>query len=138
MGFNSKEYRFADIKISLFGTKLKGLRGVEYKKKRNKELLHAAGDEPVSIQSGNVDYSGSISMLKGDFDSLNAAAVKAGYSDITDLPGFPVIVEYSNSTKMSVDTLLNVEFDEYDEGLKQGDKFKEISLPILFTGIKKL
>lgn len=137
MPFNSKEYRFADIQVSLFGQKLKGLRGVEYSRSRNKELLHAQGDEPFSIQSGNVDYKGSLMMLKGDFDALNLAATAAGFTDITDLPGFPIVISYTNETKLSVDTLINVEFDSYDEGLKQGDKFKEISLPILFTRIKK-
>ena len=134
---NGKEYRFADIKVSLFGQKLNGLRGIEYKRKRNKELLHAQGDEPFSVQAGNVDYSGSITMLKADFDALNAAAVAGGYTDITDLPGFPIVVEYSNTTKISIDTLIGCEFDEYDEGLKQGDKFKEVTLPILFLRIKK-
>ncbi len=134
---NGKEYRFADIKVSLFGQKLTGLRGIDYKRKRNKELLHAQGDEPFSVQSGNADYSGSITMLKADFDALNTAAVAAGYTDITDLPGFPIVVEYSNAAKISIDTLVGVEFDEYDEGLKQGDKFKEVTLPILYLRIKK-
>ena len=134
---NGKQYRFADIKVSLFGQNLKGFRGIEYSKKRNKELLHAQGDEPISIQSGNVDYSGNLMLLKSDFDDLNTAAIAAGYADITDLPGFPIIVTYSNTSKLNVDTLINVEFDSYDEGLKQGEKYKEMSLPLLFTAIKK-
>lgn len=135
MGFNSKEYRYADINVALFGQKLKGLRGVKYSRKKNKELLHAQGDEPVGIQSGNVDYAGTLMILKGDFDDLNTAAKAAGYKDVTDLPGFPMIVTYSNTTKLKVDTLVGVEFDEYEEGMVQGDKFKELSLPILFTSI---
>ena len=138
MGFNTKDYRFADISVSIFGQKLSGFRGVSYKKKQEKSLLHAAGDEPIGIQRGNKSYEGEISMLKSDYDAMNLAARTAGYDDIIDLPGFPIVIAYSNDTNLTVDTLLNVEFMEFDEGMKQGDSFIEMSIPILFTGIKKV
>lgn len=137
MGFNTKDFRFADIQVSLFGQTLSGFRGVSYKKKQEKELLHGAGEKPIGIQRGNITYEGEIMMLKSDYDALNLAARAAGYDDIVSLPGFPVVVAYTNDTKITTDTLLNVEFMEFDEGMKQGDKFKEMSLPIIFTGIKK-
>jgi hypothetical protein len=137
MAFNSKEYRFANVAVSAFGTTFQGLRGVSYKKKQEKELLHAQGDKPIGIQRGNISYEGELKILKSDFDALNEAAVAAGYEDLIEMPGFPIIVSYTNDTKIKVDTLLNVEFTEFDEGLTQGDKFKELSLPIIFTGVKK-
>ena len=137
MAFNTKDYRFADISVSLFSQTLTGFRGVSYKKKQEKELLHAAGDKPVGVQRGNITYEGELTLLKSDYDALNVAARAAGYDDILGLPGFPIVLAYTNDTQITTDTLLNVEFMEFDEGMKQGDKFKEMSLPIIFTGIKK-
>lgn len=136
--FNSKNYRFADITVSMFGQTLTGFRGIKYKKSQEKEHLYAQGDEPVGVQRGNKAYEGELMMLKSDFDALNIAAKTAGYEDVVDLPGFPLIVSYSNNTKITTDTLLNVEFKEFEDGMVQGDKFKEISLPIIFTKIKKV
>jgi hypothetical protein len=37
---------------------------------------------------------------------------------------------------VEVDKIINVEFTEVEDGMKTGDKFKEINLPFLCLGIK--
>jgi hypothetical protein len=142
MAFDSREYEFADIKVSLLGVELTGLRGLTYKKTQEKEVVYAAGNQPKAIQRGNKKYEGSLMLLKSDFDMLSKAARAAGYEDITDVPGklidITVLFQKSDdSTQLAVDTLQNVEFTEFEDGQKQADKFKEISLPFIFLRLKQ-
>ena len=143
MAFDSREYEFADIKVSMLGVELSGLRGLTYKKSQEKELIYAAGNQPKAIQRGNKKYEGSLMLLKSDFDLLNKAARTAAYEDLTDVPGrlIDITVLYQksdDSLQLSTDTLQNVEFNEFEEGMKQGEKFKEISLPLMFLRLKQL
>jgi hypothetical protein len=137
MAFDSREYEFADISVSMLGLLLSGLRGLTYKKSQEKELVYAAGNQPKAIQRGNKKYEGTLMLLKSDFDQLNAAAKNAGYDDITDVPGhlIDIAVLYAKGELASLPIaviLKNVEFTDFEDGMKQGDKFKEVSLPFIF------
>lgn len=139
MGFDSREFEFADVRVSILGTELSGLRGLTYKKSQEKELVYGAGNTPKAIQRGNKKYEGSLSLLKSDFDALNQAARNAGYEDITDVPGSKIDITcvYEGDSGLRTDTLINVEFTEFEDGMKTEDKFKEIALPLIFLKLKQ-
>lgn len=139
--FDSSEYEYADISVSLLGIVLTGLRGIRYKKSQEKSLVYGAGNQPKTIQRGNKNYDGELRLLKSDYDTLDAAAIAAGYEDITDIPGKLInitVVYEKDSGKVSTDSLLNVEFTEAEDGMNQGDQFKEVTLPLLFLRKKKV
>ena len=142
MPFNSSEYEYADIKVSLLGANLTGLRGIKYKKKQEKSVIYGQGNQPKSVQRGNKSYEGTLSVLKSDYDLLDAAAVAAGYEDITDVPSkyitLTVVYQQKGSSIISTDTLLSAEFHEAEDGMKQGEQFKEIELPFIFLRKKKI
>lgn len=131
--FDSKECEWADMQVIFAGAPLTKIRGLKYKAAREKQLLHAAGDEPISIQSGNRTYEGHIKVLKGALDDMNAAAIAAGGRDILDM-SFDIVVTYrSNGTRpLQTDVLENVEIRDFEKGWDQGSKYMEISLPIVF------
>ncbi len=139
--FNSREFEFADTKVSLLGKQLSGLRGLIYKKSQEKEHVYGAGNEPKSIQRGNKKYEGTLTLLKSDVDTLNEAARDAGYEDITDIPGSNIhitcVYQPKAGQKLRSDTCINCEFTEFEDGQKQGDKFKEINLPFIFLRLKQ-
>jgi hypothetical protein len=142
MAFDSREYEFADIKVSMFGKELSGLRGLTYKESQEKEPVYGAGNQPKAIQRGNKKFEGSLTLLKSDYDDLNAAAVAAGYNSLIDVPGDKIDITcvYQKDdlkAKLNTDTIINAEFTETEDGMKQGDKFKEISLPFIFLRLKK-
>lgn len=141
MGFDTREFEFSDTKVSLLGRELTGLRGVKYKKSQEKEAVYGAGNEPKSIQRGKKNYDGTLMMLKSDFDALNTAAVAAGYEDIVDVPGhlinITVVYSKDGSAALKTDRILNVEFTEYEDGLENADKFKEVSLPFIALKVRK-
>ena len=87
MGFDTREFEYADTKVKMLGAELSGLRGLTYKKSQEKELVYGAGNNAKAVQRGNKKHEGNLMLLKSDFDLLNAAALAAGYADIVDVPG---------------------------------------------------
>jgi hypothetical protein len=141
MGFDTREFEFSDTKVQLLGRELTGLRGLKYKKSQEKEPVHGSGNEPKAIQRGKKSYDGTLSVLKSDFDALNAAAVAAGYEDIVDVPGHLIditcVYQKDGSSALSTDKIINVEFTEWEDGMENADKFKEVSLPFLALKVRK-
>lgn len=139
--FNSRECEFADIKVGLLGRELSGLRGLTYKYAREKEHVYGQGSDPKSVQRGNRKPEGTLSLLKSDFDDLNAAARAAGYANIVEVPGrlinITVVYQKDEGDPIKTDSLLSVDFTEFEDGMKQGDKFKEVTLPFLFLRLKQ-
>ncbi|PIB28916.1 hypothetical protein BFP77_08340 [Maribacter sp. 4U21] len=132
--FNSKEFAWANVEIALFGRVLIGARGVEYTAKKDKEPVHGRGENPHSIQSGNKTYEGNLMLLQSEVEAIQRQL--RDDQDLTDLDGFSVTVAYVPKTGANIVThiLKGVEFTEDPRNMKQGDKFQEITLPIIFLG----
>lgn len=131
--FDSKDCEWADMTVMVAGSVLTKIKGLKYKAAKEKELLHAAGDEPISVQSGKRTYEGSVKVLKGALDDLNRAAIAAGGDDILDLQ-FDVVVTYKakGTRPLQTDTLIGVEVKQFEKGWEQGATSMEVELPVVF------
>lgn len=134
MPFNTKEYGWANVEIAMLGRVLTKARGVKYSAKKEKEYLHARGENPHSIQSGNKTYEGELTLLQSELEAIQRQLKPD--EDITDLPPFNITVAYVPKDGLNVVThiLKGVEFTEDPREIKQGDKFQEIVTPIMFLG----
>ena len=133
---NTREYEWSDVTVVLAGRLVTGLRGVEYSAKQEKELLHAKGNKPHSIQRGNKTYDGKITLLQSEYEALK----KASGGDILDA-SMDIVAAYGNPNAgdvITTDVLVGVEFTEDNTEWKQGDKFQEKTLPFLFIDKKSL
>ena len=131
--FDSKECEWADMTVIFAGATLTKIRGLKYKAAKDKQLLHAAGDEPISIQSGNRTYEGQIKVLKSALDDMNRAAIAAGGSDVLDMQ-FDIVVTYKaqGARQLQIDTLQGVEIKDFEKGWDQGAKNMDVTLPVIF------
>nr|DAS38749.1 MAG TPA: putative XkdM-like protein [Caudoviricetes sp.] len=135
--FDTREYEWSDITLIVAGRDVKGFRGVKYTEKQEKEVLHAKGNKPHSIQRGNISYEGELTMTQSEYELLR---MSMGGS-ILNGRVLQITVAYGNPSKgdlMITDTLLHVEFTEDSTEWKQGDKFQEKSLPIIFMDKKRI
>ena len=133
---NTREYEWSDVTVVLAGRLVTGLRGVKYSAKQEKELLHAKGNKPHSIQRGNKTYDGEITLLQSEYEALK----QASGGDILDA-SVDIVAAYGNPTAgdvITTDVLIGVEFTEDNTEWKQGDKFQEKTLPFLFSDKKSL
>ncbi|MFR9574296.1 MAG: hypothetical protein SNG79_01390 [Rikenellaceae bacterium] len=134
--FDSKEYAWIDVQVFLLGKLVTGLRGIEYKMKRQKEALFATGRKARGIQMGKKEYDGTITVLQSEFIALNAAAKAQGYDDITDVE-FDFIVSYIPDTGIvQTDKVLNASITEAPSAMKEGDLYQEIALPFIACDIE--
>ena len=133
---NTREYEWSDVSVVLAGRLVTGLRGVKYSAKQEKELLHAKGNKPHSIQRGNKTYEGEVTLLQSEYEALRQACG----GDILDA-SVDIVAAYGNPSSgdvITTDALIGVEFTEDNTEWKQGDKFQEKTLPFLFIDKKSL
>ena len=133
---NTREYEWTDVTVVLAGRLVTGLRGVKYSAKQEKELLHAKGNKPHSIQRGNKTYDGEVTLLQSEYEALK----QASGGDILDA-SIDIVAAYGNPSAgdvITTDMLVGVEFTEDNTEWKQGDKFPEKTLPFIFIDKKSL
>ena len=134
--FNSREYEWADISVVMGGRPVTGIRGIKYNAKKEKEHLFAKGNKPHAIQSGNYEYSGEITLLQSEYLALREAAK----GDILNI-SLDIVVAYGSPTRgdtITTNTLIGVEFTEDNTEWKQGDKFLETAIPVVFLDEKRI
>lgn len=137
MAFQSKQYAWSDVRVVLLGRELVGIQGIKYKSAQEKEFVYGRGNEPLSIQSGNKAYDGTLTILQSELEALDAAvqAVNPNY-DLTAV-SFDIVVSYGDGTNSTTDIVQSVEITEYEKGLEQADKNMKIELPFMALGIKR-
>lgn len=132
--FNSKEYSWSNVEISMLGRVLTRARGVMYNTEKEKEHLYGRGENPIAIQSGNKAYTGELRVLQSELERLELELARD--EDITDLGAINIIVAYvpKNGGAVITHTLKGCEFTAAPREMNQNDKFQEIALPFLFLG----
>lgn len=140
--FNTKDCAWANVTVTLLGSRITGLRGFEVKKTVEKEHVYAAGSEPVDINEGNKKYEGSFKLLKYEVDRLNDAALAAGYSDITEVPHtlISATIEFKKqlADKIRIVAVPGLAFTEMSIAMEQNAKMTEVNLPFLAMRIQHL
>lgn len=132
---NTREFEWADITVVLAGRDVVGLRAVEYGAKQEKEALYGKGSRPHSIQSGNIAYEGKVTLTQSEYETLRLAM---GGSVLSG--SLTMVVSYGNPSKgdtLVTDILTGVQFTEDATKWKQGDKFQEKELPMLYLSEKR-
>ncbi len=128
--FDSRQYEWADITVFAGNRDITGIRAIKYTTKQEKELLHAKGNKPMSIQKGNITNEGELGLLQSELEALEVA----GGGSILGLE-LTVVICYGNPSKgdmIKTDVLVGVQFTEDPRDMKQGDKFMDVALPFIF------
>jgi hypothetical protein len=135
MPFNSREYEWSDLSVTVGNRDITGIRGINYKESIEAEPLYAKGRYAHSIQTGNVAYEGELMMLQSEYEAL----VEAGAGSVLKLRNITVVVSYgnpSNGDAIITDIITGIQITEAAKQLNQNDKFMEITLPFVATAIK--
>lgn len=136
MAFDTKQFQYKDISLIIDGEDITGFTNIKFKSSREKEFLRGKGDEPYEIQHGNKSYEGEIGLWQSTLENLIR---RSPNGDITLLRVEVVVMFAQQETaKLSGYRLGALEFTDTEIGMSQGDKFAEITLPIMFLGLKKI
>lgn len=136
--FDSREYEWSDITITVGGTILTKVQGIDYTIGQEKELLYGKGCEPLSVQKGNKSYSGNLDLLQSAIDSLTVAGGKDGMLGLS----VDITVSYGNPSRGDVirtDMLMGCQFTSEPRSMKQGDKNMQAqTCPFIFLRKQKI
>ena len=132
MSVNRNEYAWEDIQVILPGTVLPaiGIAAIEYTTKRDHTNVYGKGHKPVSTGRGKTEFSGSITLLQSEFESMQQALIAQG-KNLTDLTGNITVAYAPEGGAATVDRLIGVRFLEIPKGGKTGDDHMEVVIPIL-------
>lgn len=128
--FNSREYEWADITLILGGVDITGFTGIDFSAKQEKEVLKAKGYDGHSVQFGNKEISGTLTLTQSAKEALN----KAGNGDLLTIRSITAVIVYGNpSTGIAplTKTITGMSFTEDNDKWKQGDKFMECDIPFV-------
>jgi len=134
MAFDSREYEWADITVTLNNRDITGITAVKYTEKIETEALYAKGKYPHSIQTGNVSCEGELEVVQSEYEAL----VKAGNGSVLNLRNLSIIVCYGNPANGDVlvkDKITGIQITEGGKEIKQGDKSMKLKLPFVATKI---
>lgn len=133
---NKQEYAWGDIQILIFGQQVTGTRGIEYKTKKEKELLYGSGRDARGIQHKRRETEGTITILQSELQALNRSAKANGYKDILDVD-FDIVVSYATpGGAITVDHIIKASISELPVGMKEGDAYSEHALPFVALGVE--
>ncbi|MDB9498575.1 hypothetical protein [Nodularia spumigena] len=132
---NGKAFAWSRIQFSVYGTVITGIRAVNYKEKQDKKDTVSAGVEPSTRHYGNKEYSGSVELEMREVQRIRAAVIANGGKSLLDAPPSPFTIEFLDDTVTYTHTLLNFEFLEDGNDLKQGSEVTA-TLPIIFAGVE--
>lgn len=133
--FNTREYEWSDVTVILAGRMIVGFRGVAYTSSQEKEMLYGKGNKPMSMQTGNKSYSGTVTLTQSELEALE----KAAGGDALDA-SFNMIVSYGNPSRgdaIKTDLIKGASITEIPKEMQQNSKFMECALPFIALDIKK-
>jgi hypothetical protein len=138
MAFSAKECAWSQTSIQMLGRKIEGLKGFEFNKEIEKELLYAAGQKPIDITEGNEKVDGSITVLKHEMDMLTDAAQTAGYDDLIKVPYTLILItcafKLNPTSPIRIIEVSGVSFTKWSVGQQHNAKFTDVPLPFIAMG----
>lgn len=133
---NGVQYAWGDVEIYLFGQPVRGILGVDYKSKKNKTALYAAGRDAHSMQHGRRENDGTLTVLQSEVIALNLSARAKGYRDLLDVD-FDIMVKFANERGvMTIDKICTASITELPTSIKEGDANMSVALPFLCLRIQ--
>ncbi len=129
---NGKEYAWGDVQVVMWGRNVVGLRGIDYKVKKDKQPLYGMGRTAKSIQHGKRSVEGTVTLTQSEFIAMNRAAQQKGYKDLLDVE-VDIVVSYipEDSTAITIDQIFSASFSELPAGMKEGDLNSEHAIPFV-------
>lgn len=119
-------YDFESIKAELPTGMILTLEKINYKDKKDDEVITGTNGLPIGIGRG--EYSGTVEAEFGraEYDALDNYA--SAYGGFYNMPPVPIVVSYGHEGQQKVIDRMEVKFNERDLGGSKGDKSLKVPL----------
>lgn len=136
MEFNSAEYAWKDLEVTILGRVLVRILEIKYKISQEKKHIYGRGTNPVGVQRGNKKPTGEITIGQSELESLHKKireTVPGGTLNDVDLD---INVAYLSTEGIVRDRVVGCSFTDFEKGMKQGDTDMQVKIPFLFLGLE--
>lgn len=133
--FNSVEFAWKDIQVSLLGRMLVRILEVEYEDTVDMKEIFGRGNKPLAIQTGNYKFKGKLKVGQSEYNALVAAAQKAG-KRLPDL-SLTLDIAYTLEASLRRDRVTGLRIPGSKKALKQGDSDMEIDLAFIALDVQE-
>lgn len=125
---------WSQVSVLISGVPVTGITAIEYDDKQTMEKIYGAGQTPIGVGYGNIECSGSITLLFEELEALRQSSVTKRLQDIAP---FDIVVAYLpvGGSVVANHVLRNCQFMENGVSTKIGDTKNERTIPLLITHI---
>jgi hypothetical protein len=120
----SKAFSSKDADIQLLGSRPNEFT-IKYSVKETNTLGYSAGSrKPTSYSQGNEEPTCTLMLGMADQAAIEAAARKAGYNSILQIPPFPIVVSYINIDQLLVQDVITAKFASNGRDVGEADALR--------------
>lgn len=132
---NGHEYSWADIVVSIAGTPVTGITGIEYNDDQEVADIYGAGRYPVSRSKGRISCTGKIKLLTSE---VNALVRRTANGRLQDVAPFTITVSYipDEGGVVVVDKLRNCQFKSNKRSWGEGDTSHAVEIDLAISHIE--
>lgn len=136
---NGIVYDYESMKLMLPSGRSITVENINFKDKKDDEVINGVDNLPVGIGRGKYDGSVDIDLGVFEFELFNTFC--ASFGGIYNHPPIPIIVIWANTNQPPIQREITAIFREIDEGGKKGDKNivtklkGKITAPIIRNGV---
>ena len=133
---NGVVHSWANLVVAITGVPVTGIKKISYKDSQTVDNIYGAGQKPIGRGHGRIEYSGSISLERGEVEALRAASPSGRLQDIAP---FTITVQFLpvNGQKIVTHCLLDVQFKDDGVELSEGDTSNYTDFELVIGEIKR-
>lgn len=132
-----RSYDWADIKVSLLGRVVEGIKAISWKHSQAKQNNYGAGNQPISRGKGNKEATGSITLTYQEIIAIQNALPPGKVME--DITMFPIVASFTSETNQFVSYVLShCEFMECGLDMSQGDMDASYAIPLVIGTVRKV
>ena len=127
---NGAAFSWAGTRLNIAGVDIVDFQGIKYEQTQEIVPIYGQGTKPISYAKGNIEYSGSFTVL---MESVLRFQEVAPNGDITQIPLFNIPVLFKANGQVKIDRLEGCLFKQNVRDVSQG----QTSIPVeleLFIG----
>lgn len=133
---NGVVHSWANLVVAITGVPVTGIKKISYKDSQKIENVYGAGQKPIGRGYGRIEYSGSITLERGEVEALRAASTTGRLQDI---PPFTITVHFLpvNGQKIATHILVNAQFKDDGVESSEGDTENYTDLELVMDDIRR-
>ena len=126
---DTREYAWSDITVLIGGKPITGIQEVSFKANQKKEAVYGKGNQPLCLQPGQIDYSGQLTLLQSELETLEAAATDGSLLSLN----VDIMVNFGNPPQPIRTFLLKgCQFTTAERKISNSETFMKVTLPFIY------